>query len=145
MYSDKNLKVISPSQWTNAVWFILGVMDVLFIHMWIIAILAVVKFLYVYYWRYEINERTIVERKGILDVTRNEIHYFRIKSIRVEEPLWMRLFNLSNVFVKTSDPYLPELKLYAVPSGTLVREELRSMTHSRRREENVREFDMYNL
>jgi uncharacterized membrane protein YdbT with pleckstrin-like domain len=145
MYSDKNLKVVSPSQWTNFIWFILGVMDVLFIHMWLLVALAVVKFLYVYYWRYEINERTIVERKGILDVTRNEIHYYRIKSIRVEEPLWMRLFNLSNVFVKTSDPYLPELKLYAVPSGTLVREELRSMTSKRRKEENVREFDMYNL
>jgi membrane protein YdbS with pleckstrin-like domain len=145
MYTDKKLKVLSPSQWTNFLWIVLGIADVLFIHMFLLAALAVVKFLYVYYWRYEINERTIVERKGILDVTRNEIHYFRIKSIRVEEPLWMRLFNLSNVFVKTSDPYLPELKLYAVPSGTLVREELRSMTHNRRKEENVREFDMYNL
>lgn len=145
MYSDKNLRVISPSQWTNLGWFILGVSDIIFIHMWVLAILAVVRYLWVFYWRYEINERTIVERKGILAVERNEIHYFRIKAIRVDEPLWMRLFNLSNVYVKTSDPYLPELKLTAVPNGVLIREELRMMAHKWRKSENVREFDMYNL
>jgi membrane protein YdbS with pleckstrin-like domain len=111
----------------------------------LILILALIKYLEFQMWSYDFNERTIVETKGILNVTRTEIHYYRVKSIRIEEPLVMRILGLSNVYIKTSDPYQPELKLYAVPNGTQLRNQLRVDTDMRRKEEGVREYDLYNM
>lgn len=145
MYSDNNIKTLSPSQWTNLGFIAIGIVDLLFLQIWFGVLLAAIKIIYVMCWKYEVNERTIVERKGILNVTRTELHYYRIKSIMVDEPLWMRLFGLSNVLVKSSDPYSPDFVLHAVPNGVAIRNELRYMTDTRRKEENVREFDMYNL
>ncbi len=141
-YSDKLIRTISPSQWTNIL-FIIG--GIVLIQTIIVPFLAIVKMLDVYFWRYEFRERTIIERRGILSVTRKEVHFYRIKSIRIDEPLWMRIFGLANVSIITSDPYHPELVLYAVPNGINLREYIRVSTDQWRRIENVREFDMYNL
>lgn len=139
-YSDRHLQTISPSQWTNLLWIIIGIALIQF---YLFPFLAIIKILEVYFWRYEFYERTLVERKGILSVTRREVHYYRIKSIKVDEPFWMRIFGLANVSVITSDPYHPELVLYAVPKGLELRQTLRAYTHQRRNEEGVREFDAY--
>ena len=48
-------------------------------------------------------------------------YYYRIKSIKVEEPIWMRIFDLANVRVLTSDPYQKEILLHAVPKGAVDR------------------------
>ena len=141
-YSDKNIRTLTPSQWVNLPFFILGGV---FFYTWLLPLLALVKYLEISCWKYEFGERTIVQRKGILSVTSTEIHYYRIKSIRIDEPFWMRLFGLANVTIITSDPFQRELLLYAVPNGNEIRSLLRSTTHTRRREEGVREFDMYSL
>lgn len=144
LYSDNLIKVISPSQWTNAAWIIIGVGSVV-IKFPLLMLLTLIKILDVYYWRYEFHERTLMERRGILKVTRRELHYYRIKSIKVEEPFWMRLFGLANVTVLTSDPYLPELVFYAVRNGNGIRNELRGLVYQQRKDEGVREFDMFQL
>lgn len=141
-YSDNHYRTLKPSQWTNAAVIILGVVLIQYV---IFALLAIYKIIEVYYWQYQFNERTIIERKGIFNVERKEIHYYRIKSILVEEPFWMRLFGLANIHIKSSDPYYPEIKLWAVPRGVMLRNELRQLTDMRRKEENVREYDLYNM
>jgi len=83
MYTDNKMESISPSQWLNLPFFILGV--ALFQTV-IFPILAVIKYIEIMCWKYEFNERTIVERKGILSVTRREIHYYRIKMNSTKEP-----------------------------------------------------------
>jgi uncharacterized membrane protein YdbT with pleckstrin-like domain len=141
-YSDKTLRVLTPSQWVNLPFFIAGVVGIQTV---ILPILAIVKYIEYKCWRYEFGERTIVQKKGILSVTITEINFYRIKSIKIDEPFWMRLLGLSNVTILTSDPYQKELLLYAVPNGIEIRSLLRSTTHKRRREEGVKEFDMYSL
>ena len=143
MYTDNKLTRLQPSQWMN--FPIYALCAVVMFSFPLILILAVVKYLEFQMWSYDFNERTIVETKGILNVTRTEIHYYRVKSIRIEEPLVMRILGLSNVYIKTSDPYQPELKLYAVPNGTQLRNQLRVDTDMRRKEEGVREYDLYNM
>lgn len=142
MYSDNHLRTLKPSQWINAPAIIIGVITIQYV---LLALLALTKVIEFYCWHYEFGERTMVERKGVFNVERKELHYYRIKSIWVEEPLWMRIFGLSNVHIKSSDPYYPEVKLYAVKNGPAIRNELRMLVDMRRKEENVREFDMYNL
>lgn len=143
MYTDNKLTRLQPSQWMN--FPIYTLCAVVMFSFPLILILALIKYLEFQMWSYDFNERTIVETKGILNVTRTEIHYYRVKSIRIEEPLVMRILGLSNVYIKTSDPYQPELKLYAVPNGTQLRNQLRVDTDMRRKEEGVREYDLYNM
>ncbi len=141
-YSDKLLNTVSPSQWVNIIWIILGIGLVKTI---IVPLYALVRVLDIYYWRYEFRERTIIERRGILNISRKEVHYYRIKSIKIDEPFWMRIFGLANLSVMTSDPYQPELVLYAVPRGLRLKDSIRENTHYWRKSEGVREFDMYRL
>jgi len=141
-YSDNKTQTLSPSQWTNLLWIIAGI---LLFQFGIFPILAFIKVLEVYCWRYEFYERTIIERKGILSVTRREIHYYRIKSIKIDEPFWMRIFGLANVSIMTSDPYHPEMVLYAVPKGVELRQLIRKNTDFWRKSEGIREWDTYHL
>jgi uncharacterized membrane protein YdbT with pleckstrin-like domain len=141
-YSDNLVKTLSPSQWVNLGWILLGIVLIKTIA---VPFFVIVKILDVYYLRFEFRERTIIERRGILSVTRQEVHYYRIKSIKVDEPLWMRIFGLANVSIITSDPYKPEIVLYAIPNGISLREYIRLNTDQWRKIEGVREFDMYNL
>lgn len=141
-YSDKTIRVLSPSQWVNLPFFILG--GVLFFT-WLMPLLALVKYLEIACWKYEFGERTIVQKKGIFSINTTEIHYYRIKSIKIEEPLWMRFFSLANVKVITSDPFENEFMFYAVPNGKELRSLLRETTFLRRKQEGVKEFDMYSL
>lgn len=135
---------LSPSQLTNFGWFLLGITGIYLEVYWFL--LFPILFVYhVYMWRYHFNDKTIVEQKGIINVSHREVHYFRIKSIKVDEPLWMRFFGLSNVTIKTSDQYQPELRLYAVKGGLKIREELLNLMETERKQNGVREFDTYTM
>lgn len=141
-YSDNIEVEIQPSQWTNCAWFIAGAGLCVFV---IPTLIAIGKFLEVCFWSYQFRERTIIERKGIFSVTRTEVHYYRIKSIVIEEPFWMRLFNLGNITIISSDPYQNILRLWAVPQPVELKEAIRERVHYMRKKENVREFDNFHL
>ncbi len=129
-YSD-NLEVeITPSQWTNFAWFIAGAGLFMFV---VPPIVAFGKYLEVLFWKYQFRERTIIERKGIFSVTRTEVHYYRIKSIVIEEPFWMRFFNLGNITIISSDPYQNVLRLWAVPQPIVLKEAIRERVHYMRK------------
>lgn len=141
-YSD-NLEVeITPSQWTNFAWFIAGAGLFIFV---VPPIIAIGKYLEVLFWKYQFREQTIIERKGIFSVTRTELHYYRVKSIVIEEPFWMRFFNLGNITIISSDPYQSVLRLWAVPQPLELKEAIRERVHFMRKKENVREFDNFHL
>lgn len=143
-YTDKNEFTLQPSYWTV---FPLGVLSVFltFFGFPFLFVFLLIQVVDLACWKYQFNERTILERKGIFSVDTKEVHFSRIKSIRIHEPFLFRLVGLANVVIKTSDPYMPELKLYAIPSGLEVRNHLRAKADKWRKTEGVREFDMYRL
>lgn len=141
-YSNNHVKTLSPSQIINLPIVALGIVTAPLV---VLSLFAVYKLLDYYFWRYEFYEKTIVERRGVFNVTRKELHYYRIKSVYVEEPLLFRIFDLSIVHIKTSDPYLPELRLYGIENGKVIKELLENTTYNERNSNNVREFDMYHL
>lgn len=141
-YTDQTIQILKPSQWANLPFFVLGV---LLLSTGIFPAIALYRFLDFYCWSYTFGERTILHRRGIFSVTRTEVYYYRIKSVKIEEPLWMRLFGLANVQIVSSDPLQNELLLYAVPNGQGIRAMLNEVTFRRRHEENARELDMYSL
>jgi uncharacterized membrane protein YdbT with pleckstrin-like domain len=98
-----------------------------------------------YCHRYDFYEDHILESNGVFDVTRNEIHYFRIKSIQIEEPFLYRVVEISNIHIKTSDQFNQEVTLRALPVGKTLVTDLRRVVKSERKAHSVREFDMYDL
>ena len=149
-YSDEPIIILRPSQWINLKWFIFGVGGAVVLSpLGPVAILPVLVYLWkvleVYCWTYEFGEETIIERKGILDVTTTEIHYYRIKSVQVEEPFLYRLVDIGNLHVITSDQFSERVTFVAVPMVLELRTAIREMVYIHRGDKGVKEFDLYEL
>jgi uncharacterized membrane protein YdbT with pleckstrin-like domain len=131
--------ILKPSQWINAGWIMFGLLGIPLV---IPPLIALYKIIEVHCHRYQFYETHIIETKGVFNVTHSEIYYFRIKSIQVEEPLLFRLVGLSNIHIKTSDQYIRELTLSALPVGETLVTDLRNVVKLERANNNVRELDM---
>lgn len=146
MRRNKLIKTIKPSQLTNIVWFVLPFVSLIFPPLVVPALIfAWYKFFDVDTWSYNFYERTIEERRGVFNVSQEEVQYYRIKSIMVEEPLWMRLFGLCVIHIITSEQFKPRMTIYAVYDGENVRELLSDLTYDWRMKMNIRDHDIYNI
>lgn len=133
---------LRPSQWINAGWIMFGLVGIPLIFP---PLIALFKMLETYCHRYDFYEDHIVESKGIFSITRNEIHFFRIKSIRMEEPFLYRIVDIYNIYIRTSDLFNQDVLLHAVPVGKTLVDDLKRVVKLERKSHNVREFDMYDL
>lgn len=146
MDSNKHIIRIQPSQWINVGWFILPIVaGVIYLPLGGLALIAAIyKYFEVATWRYDINMRTIEEKKGVFNVSTQEIQYFRIKSIMIDEPLWMRFFGLSIVRVVSSEQYKPHLILFAVEHGEYIKGMLSEHAYEWRKELGIKDYDVFN-
>ncbi len=138
--------VFSPSQWLNIGWLLLAV-GLCFVHPFAgLAGLLVYgyKYLEVTCWRYEFYDDYMTEVKGVFSVTRETVNYFRIKSVMMEEPFWMRLFGLSIVSATTSEQYKTLFRFYGTELGQNLIEFLQDVTKEKRKEMGLRDFDVFN-
>lgn len=134
--------VLRPSQWINVLWIIFGIAGIT----WIIPpIIALYKVLELKCWTYSIDDEFITEKKGVFSVDHRELQISRIKSMRFEEPFLMRMVGIGNLYVKSSEAYHPELKMWGIPKGSALWRELRIRTGNQRKKNGVREFDLFNL
>ena len=143
---NEEVFTIKPSQWINIGWFILPVIaGAINLQLGGVAlVIAIYKYFEVDMWTYKAQIKSIEEKRGVFNVSQQEVRYFRIKSIMVDEPLWMRLFGLSIVRVITSEQYKPVLVLYAISNGYEVKNFLSNAAHEWRKELNIRDCDIYN-
>jgi membrane protein YdbS with pleckstrin-like domain len=154
---DKYEFTLQPSQWVTIGWMLplLGIItyttiyQITSIFLAVISGLLLVGFIWnrviIMCWKYEFHERTITERKGVLSVSTQEIHYFRIKSIRIHEPLFYRFVGLRTYYVLTSDPLIPVFRLYAVKDDGDIRELLKKRATYWRNEMGVKETDFHDF
>lgn len=114
-----------------------------------VAILPLIALIYKWVeikcWGYNLNEMTISEKKGIFNTSLQEIHYYRIKSITVDQPFFLRIFGLSTITIMTTDPSTPLMTLYAVEYGEEIRGAIKEETVRWRKEMKVRNFELSNL
>lgn len=155
-YSDEIIQSEKPSQWVNFYWYLAALawfiamgIDLMFI--FIVGVI-IYKILDIWCWRYDFRERTVVERRGILSVRRRELHYYRVKAILIEQPIHLRILGLSRIRLRTSDRYPSqkssydnELLLYGFEQPETVREWLRSIVDLRRKQEGIKEHDLFLL
>lgn len=146
MKNNKHIKTIKPSHFMNIVWYLSPTLTFLFPPLvFPTLIMAWYKYFEVETWKYNFLERTIEERKGVFSVTQEEVQYYRIKSIMIEEPLWMRFFGLCVINIITSEQFKPRLTLYAVNDGEQLKDLISDMTYQWRLKMNIRDHDIYNI
>jgi uncharacterized membrane protein YdbT with pleckstrin-like domain len=146
MKNNNFIKTIKPSQLTNFGWFVLPLISLFYIPLIVPTILiALYKYFDVDTWSYNLFERTIEERRGVFNVSQEEVQYYRIKSIMVEEPLWMRLFGLCVIHIITSEQFKPRMTIYAVYDGEELKELISEFTYDWRLKMNIRDHDIYNI
>lgn len=133
---------LRPSQWLNTGWIMFGLIGIPIV---LPTLVAIYKMIELHCHRYDFYVDHILETKGVFSVVRNEIHYFRIKSIQIEEPFLYRLVDITNVHIKTSDQFNKEVVLSAIPVGRTLVSDLKRVVALERKNHNVREFDMYDL
>jgi uncharacterized membrane protein YdbT with pleckstrin-like domain len=137
---------ISPSRWTIIGWII--IIPAAFVMNPFLGILSIValtyKLLEISCWKYEFYDETMVEKKGVFNVTREEVHYSRIKSIMVEEPFLMRLVGLQVIHVITSEQFKPKFTFYAIEGGEHIKNLLTGLVKITRKESGLRELDIFN-
>ena len=135
---EKKIWKGSPSQWTN---FGTYVFCILFSLLVIPILIALWRFLVVKNWKIEITDQRLIEEKGVLSKTTDELELFRVKDIRLDQPFFLRLVGLSNVILETSDRSHSIVKIPAIKDGKNLREQLRTAVDLRRDKKRVRETD----
>ena len=142
---------LKPSQWVTVGWILMAFSIVWFgpvtaVISGLFGIIWLCKRLIISCWRYDFHERTITEKKGVFTIRKQEIHYFRIKSIRVIQPFFYRFVGLVSYDLITSDPLIPVLRLYAVADdGIELRDILKKKATYWRKEMGVKETDFHNF
>lgn len=134
--------VIGPSQWINTGWILFGILGFPFI---IPPLIALYMIIHVYCWKYEFHDGYIIEQKGVFTVHRTEINLERVKSIRMVEPFFYRFVGLSTVYVKSSDPFKPELKIVGIPEGKILVNSIKEETEEFRKRKGIKESDIHIL
>ena len=135
---EKEIWKGSPSQWTN---FGTYVFCILFCWLIIPIFIALWRFLVVKTWKIEITDQRLIEEKGVLSKTTDELELYRVKDIRLDQPFFLRLVGLSNIIMATSDRSHSVVKIPAIKDGKNLREQLRVAVDARRDKKRVRETD----
>jgi len=150
--TDDLLFVLKPSQLVNIWWLLLflilitvGIITQMYWFGVITGIIWGSKWLIVQCWSFRFHEKTISERKGVFSVVTREIHYFRIKSVRLHQPFLLRIFGLSSVVLVTSDPLIPIFQIYAIKNGSDLVTSIKEEVSIWRRERTVKEQDIHPL
>ena len=135
---------LKPSQWINLGYIILGIL-LIPLTVGLSLIIPIWKMIETSFIRYEFYEDRIIHRRGVFTVTTDEILLHRIKAINLQEPFLYRLVDISNLSLITSDRYVGEIILQAIPVGTQFRDTLRDIVEECRQKKGVKEFDLYDL
>lgn len=151
--SLQNTTIIKPSQWINIGWIIFSGFVLLKFHFNIAKIpvgllalaIALYKYIEVSMWEYVISKDTIMERKGVFNITEEQVQCFRIKSIKVEKPFLMRLVGLSIIQIRTSEEFKPNFTFYAIENGEMVKNILDAYAQVNRSRFKVKEIDFHSV
>ena len=137
-------KTLKPSQWVNFGWLLFAIAGCILV---IPVIIWICRVFIISCWSYRFDEDTdtIVERKGVFSVETVEIHYFRIKSIRLQQPFFQRLVGLSTIEVITSEPYKPYLEIYGIRDGAKYVKYLKETATYWRNVKGVKETDFHSF
>lgn len=129
----------TPSQVLNLPTFLLcglffWLVFPLFIMLW--------KWLVVKSTKYELTSQRLMTRYGVINKKMDELELYRVKDYKLDEPFFLRIFSLGNIFIEASDKSHSNLVIKAVPNVEELRNLIRTNVERRRDEKGVREVDI---
>lgn len=136
---EKKLWEGVSSQWINFGYYIVCVLLLpvfgigLFMFIW--------RYLTTKFKKFEITNERIIEHKGVLSRTTDELELYRVKDIKLHQPFFLRLFKLSNIVLSTTDRSSSILIIKGIENGQDLRNILRKSVEERRDKKKVREID----
>ncbi|MBQ4820583.1 PH domain-containing protein [Aquimarina sp. MMG016] len=130
----------TPSQWTNFMFYMLCIP--LLIVFGLGLILAIWKYFETRYNKLEVTTQRIIEQRGILSRTTDELELYRVKDLKYDQPFLLRIFGLSNIILNTTDHSNSTLILKGLDNGKELKEQLRTAIDIRRDLKGVREVDI---
>ena len=102
---------------------------------------AVYRFLPTHTHVYQLPGERMLETKGLLSRTTEVLDLYRVKDIRVDQPLTQRLFGRGTVVLFTSDRSTPTVNVCGIRSPHAFAETLRELVEQCRARNGVREID----
>lgn len=136
---------ISPNQLLN-IGYLLILMALIYLDIRPLALVAliilIIKALDLYCTTWTIHQDNLIEKTGILNVNTEEVLLYRVKDIRLYEPLLYRLVGLSKLTIITSDYTNPSIVLYGIRNGEELMTIIRQLVANSRKIEGVKELDI---
>jgi uncharacterized membrane protein YdbT with pleckstrin-like domain len=142
---DYNPVSISPNQLLN-IGYLSILMALIYLDIRPLALVAliilIIKALNLYCTTWTIHQDNLIEKTGILNVNTEEVLLYRVKDIRLYEPLLYRLVGLSKLTIITSDYTNPSIVLYGIRNGEELMTIIRQLVANSRKIEGVKELDI---
>ena len=136
---------ISPNQLLN-IGYLSILLALIYLDIRPLALLAliilIIKALDLYCTTWTIHQDNLIEKTGILNVSTEEVLLYRVKDIRLYEPLLYRLVGLSKLTIITSDYTNPSVVLYGIKNGEELMSIIRQLVANSRKIEGVKEIDI---
>jgi uncharacterized membrane protein YdbT with pleckstrin-like domain len=136
---------ISPNQLLN-IGYLSILLALIYLDIRPLALLALIililKALDLYCTTWTIHQDNLIEKTGILNVNTEEVLLYRVKDIRLYEPLLYRLVGLSKLTIITSDYTNPSIVLYGIRNGEELMTIIRQLVANSRKIEGVKELDI---
>ena len=136
---------VSPNQLLN-IGYLIILLTLLYLDIRPLAVVAliilIIKALNLYCTTWTIQQDILIEKTGILNVNTEEVLLYRVKDIRLYEPLLYRLVGLSQLTIITSDYTNPSITLYGIKNGEKLINIIRQLVANSRKVEGVKEIDI---
>ena len=136
---------VSPNQLLN-IGYLIILLTLLYLDIIPLAVVAliilIIKALNLYCTTWTIQQGNLIEKTGILNVSTEEVLLYRVKDIRLYEPLLYRLVGLSQLTIITSDYTNPSITLYGIKNGEKLMNIIRQLVANSRKVEGVKEIDI---
>ena len=146
MYKKKyNAASMSPDQILN-IGYVLIFISFMYFNLLVLAIMAlvtlIIKALTFYCTTWTVNEDCLIEKTGILNINIEEILLYRVKDVKIYQPLLYRFVGLSKLTVITSDYSRPSIVLYGIKEGDKWMGIIRELVANSRKIQGVKEIDI---
>ena len=136
---------VSPNQLLN-IGYLIMLLTLVYLDIRPLAVVAliilIIKALNLYCTTWTIQQDNLIEKTGILNVNTEEVLLYRVKDIRLYEPLLYRLVGLSQLTIITSDYTNPSITLYGIKNGEKLMNIIRQLVANSRKVEGVKEIDI---
>lgn len=91
---------------------------------------------------YQITTERVLRTVGIFSRVTDTLELYRVKDLRVDQPLSLRIFGLCTIVLLTSDHTNPVFTVPAVKFNLGLQDKIRALVEQRRDVKHVREIDL---